>query len=30
MGMAAELHRSLADGLRERGFTVMLDDQDRT
>jgi hypothetical protein len=30
MGMAAELHRSLVNGLRERGFTVMLDDQGRT
>jgi hypothetical protein len=30
MGMAVELHRSLANGLRERGFTVLLDDQGRT
>jgi hypothetical protein len=30
LGMAAELHRSLANGLRERGFTVMVDDQGRT
>jgi hypothetical protein len=30
LGMAAEVHRSLADGLRKRGFTVMLDDLGRT